>query len=579
VTCSTRSTPRSTRRGVFWPVFRAALKDTFGLSVARERFLVKRERPWGAVFLGLLLGLVFAAFEALSFEVFRAVAAGGAGLGQPEVVIVFALLIAQAMVFMLGLFWIVSSFYLSRDLGLLVALPLSPATVVGVKYGTVLVRSYLVVVPLGAPALAAYAAVAGGGLLYWLSAVVVLALAPVIPLALVSVLALGLARLINRRRRDLLLNIMLALGVGSLVLAQLWMVSNLSDRDLADLLQGVLAGQTRLIGLIGRSFPPLVWSADFISAAEPVVRLGSLAALLGSCGAALWVMGFIGERVFYGGVTGGRGVARHVSGAGRAGGGAVDRALAGLREGSALGAVVRREWRLFMREPGYAVGGFLGSIVIPAVFLVPALGASNPEIARLLEPIRNGGSEYYVALGFAAVVALLAGISATSCTSVSREGRRLWISKVIPAGPERLVLGKLIFSTVFAAIGALPPAAVYVFLASPPVGVLVGALLLGLLGSVPVSLMGLLVDATRPHLSWSDPQQAVSGNLNVFLALAANALYLAAAAFLVRWLHGRVGLGESATSAVLVALIVIITILLYRLTLAAAAGLYERRDV
>ena len=46
---------------------------------------------------------------------------------------------------------------------------------------------------------------------------------------------------------------------------------------------------------------------------------------------------------------------------------------------------------------------------------------------------------------------------------------------------------------------------------------IIGIVLLGLLGSIPMTELGMVVDIMRPLLVWDNPQKAMKENLNVFL--------------------------------------------------------------
>ena len=50
--------------------------------------------------------------------------------------------------------------------------------------------------------------------------------------------------------------------------------------------------------------------------------------------------------------------------------------------------------------------------------------------------------------------------------------------------------------------------------------------ILGIVGGVPISLIGLIVDLKRPLLDWTNPQRAVKQNLNVLIALAVNLIFM-----------------------------------------------------
>ncbi len=561
-----------------WPVLRTSLNTTFGLSAARYRYLIKRERVWEPLVILGSLGVLAAMFEVMMYQMASGLVTAGAQLGQPGVAFTFALLATLVLVFIFGLFMVFSVFYFSTDLPLLVPLPLRPGTIVLAKFGTILAGQYLGVVAVLAPTALAYARLAGGGPLYWLSVVLVLVLAPVLPLILASALALVLMRVINRRHRDLLM-IIASLGIVAAVLAFQISIAQVPEDQVAEYLRQLLAGQIGLVNLVGRGFPPAVWATRAITEAGTLPGTGALAAFTAASVAGLGVLAALGERLFYGGLIGGQELARRRPASGEAVATARALALKGLRREEALRALYRREWRLFMRHPLYVMNGFMASVIVPVLFVF-GLAVPRAELDMVTSWVPLGGDiTYYATLAVAGLVAFLAGLNTTASTSVSREGRHLWISKVIPVEPWRMVQAKILFAAVSTLVSAAPVVAAYGVFLRPPAGFLAASALLGLLGSAVLLLLGLLVDMARPFLTWTNPQQAVKSNLNVVLQMPMAAALFVGASALSSWLRGGLGLGGPAALAVIGAVLAGLAAAAYRVTVSAAGRLYGRLEV
>ena len=63
---------------------------------------------------------------------------------------------------------------------------------------------------------------------------------------------------------------------------------------------------------------------------------------------------------------------------------------------------------------------------------------------------------------------------------------------------------------------------------------------LGLLGSIPVTEMGMIIDITRPLLTWTNPQQAMKQNLNVLIGMGIGTLYVGGIGYLTFKLINKV---------------------------------------
>lgn len=56
--------------------------------------------------------------------------------------------------------------------------------------------------------------------------------------------------------------------------------------------------------------------------------------------------------------------------------------------------------------------------------------------------------------------------------------------------------------------------------------------ILGLLGSIAMTELGMIIDIYRPLLEWDNPQKPMKQNLNVLIAMGVGSLYLLAIGFL-----------------------------------------------
>jgi ABC-2 type transport system permease protein len=56
---------------------------------------------------------------------------------------------------------------------------------------------------------------------------------------------------------------------------------------------------------------------------------------------------------------------------------------------------------------------------------------------------------------------------------------------------------------------------------------------LGILGSIPMTQIGMIIDILRPLLTWSNPQQAMKQNLNVLIGMGVGTLYAGGIGYLI----------------------------------------------
>jgi len=110
------------------------LNVNFGISALKYRFTKEKKRLWEPVFalIGIIIGIgsLVAFYSLFLFSLF----VGGKSIGQPEIVLTIAFIATQLLVMIFGIFYIISSFYFSKDMNILVPLPIKPSQVLAAKF-------------------------------------------------------------------------------------------------------------------------------------------------------------------------------------------------------------------------------------------------------------------------------------------------------------------------------------------------------------------------------------------------------------------------------------------------------------
>ncbi|MEW6307588.1 MAG: hypothetical protein AB1492_00845 [Bacillota bacterium] len=554
-----------------WATLQLTLNNTFGWSAMRYRYLVKRQQLWEPPLVFLGIGGVVFMLSGVAFFLARGFVLAGAQFGQPEIALTGAVMVVSMLVFFTGIMGIVSVFFFANDLEALVALPLRPGAIAAAKFAAVLVGEYVTVAMILLPAALAYSRHASGGIGFWVAAVVVALLVPVLPLALATLLSVLLMRVINRRHRDLFFIASSLLLVGAFMYVQLSLTAIPPDQLEAYLLQ-LAAGRLDLVAALGGAYPPAVWATRAMAAAFTPRGWAPLGGVVASVLAAVALAGYASDRLLLGGLIGSREVVRRRAAP-------LGRVLsARLGTGSALWALYLREWRAFIRTPVWALNGLLGALIVPLVLIFPALEAGSP-FGPVFDQVRTGGPATFIStVVVAAMVAFLAGLNTTASTALSREGKQLWISQVIPASPVVQVQGKVLLSLISSGLCAIPVLLVYAAVLRAPWPNVVAAALIGLAAGMAASLAGLLFDFWRPHLGWNNPQQAVKQNLNVLVPLPVLGALGYGLARLLMALQGR-GWAPEPLLLLSFGLLAVLAVGMYGLALRLAPALYSRLTV
>ncbi|OGD38037.1 MAG: hypothetical protein A2V45_12405 [Candidatus Aminicenantes bacterium RBG_19FT_COMBO_58_17] len=496
-------------------LIKAALNSNFGWSIVRHRLFVQKRDRWMVPLVALgVVGVVptLVLYVRLLGDVFDMLNS----LGQEKALLTLAVLAGQLMILVFGLFYLIATFYFSRDLEYLIALPLKPSQILLSKFAVVLINEYLTMAPFILPALIVYGFKRHGDPGYWLIMPLTYILLPVIPLTAAGLVVVGMMRLVNvGRKKDLLIII------GSLVLiaAALFLQFGLSraagtsDLDTQQIMS-MIASPDGLVQTIGRRFPPAIWATRFLH--DGLMTASGLCAFALFSGLSILLFGGLmagAQRLFFGGLVG-----------------LSERSGVRVRGGKALAikfssgchpvrAIFLREVRLMNRTPIFLLNGVLGVLLIPIVLALTLSsskqGTDSADILRLMTSAKPA-TGILVTTMFMIVCATLSGVASSS---FSREGRKFWISKVIPVGYRQQVSAKFLHSSAIALLGIGSAVAVLALRFHLGAWQWLSSLALALPVTAFITSLNLAVDLARPLLDWISPQKAMKQNLNVLIAM------------------------------------------------------------
>lgn len=280
------------------------LKVNFGLSALRWYLQHDPRRFWGSMGLALLVIAGIAPILYPYVQMMETAYAISAGLGQPGLIIALAVVLSSLLVLVFSLTYVLSVFYYSRDLSLLLSLPLEPRDILGAKFFVVWILDLLTMAPFYLPALWVFGVNSGAGPLSWLAGIFIFLLLPVVPLALSSIFVLCLMSLVNlSRKRDTLQLMGLFLFLAAVLLLNTYLTSIPAGEEM-DYLEKLLAEEQGLVRFTARAYPPAFFAARALSAGGELSWLNFFY-FLGVSAAGLGLLLLVGQQIFYRGLIGG----------------------------------------------------------------------------------------------------------------------------------------------------------------------------------------------------------------------------------------------------------------------------------
>jgi ABC-2 type transport system permease protein len=491
------------------------LNVNYGVSALKYRFTREKKKLWEPILIAVVIPVALLPMLVLYTLLMTGMFVAGAAMNQPGIILTVSILFSQLVILLFGMFYIMGTFYFSQDLETLVPLPLKPYEVVGGKFAVIMVNEYLTSMPILLPPLIIFGVGTGQGLFYWLKSLLLLLAAPALPLTVAASIIMLLMRFVNFRRYKDLMAIVGGLAAMAFGIGINMFIQNTIGRGNAESLNNLLTSNSGLIELIGSRYPPSIWATRALSESG-FTGLGYLILFLAACAALFALLLWLSNKVFYQALLAGQEVTRRKK---------VQNALQMDKQygnvSSPVLAIMKREWKLLFRTPIYALNGFTGSLIGPIIVLLLLFTqkGTDKNSIQLFEVISKPEAVPYILLGGLGLMLFTAGMNLVASTSLSREGKTFWITKMIPVSAQQQVTAKLILSYLVSAAGVVVTGIImYLFLHQSLVSIL-GISLVGLLGAIPMTALNLLLDIFHPKLIWNSEQEAMKQNMNGVLGM------------------------------------------------------------
>lgn len=434
-------------------------------------------------------------------------------IGQAGLVLKLGIGINSAIIFIFGIFYVMSSFYFSSDVEYLLPLPLKPWEIVSAKLIVVIIYEFIVTGVLYLPLLFTYGIRLGMGPLYYVYGLIVFVLLPIVPLALASFLVMLIMRFTNLKRHKDFLKVlagMLGLFVGLGINMLLQNVStDLSPEALLEMLE---SGSNSLVNVIPDIFPAAGWASQALVYSSSLKGLLNLILFVGVTLGAYGLITAFGQVIYLKGAVG-----LSEAGSSRRNK-AIGQVVEKSRSRSALLSYCLVEIRLLVRTPIYFLNCVVMNFLWPLFLLIPLLTSGDQamafdEITRVISNPENAGIMLAAAFAMAVFMGASNGISSSA---MSREGENIYVKKYLPVSYIVQLNAKLLSAMIigFAAILVLVLLCIILFKMPLFLGLLM--LITSPLALLFVSLTGLMIDLVNPNFTWDNEQKAVKQNINVF---------------------------------------------------------------
>lgn len=430
---------------------------------------------------------------------------------QAELLPGMAMLLCLITTLVFSFFQVLSCLYFSNDTQWMAYLPVRSRAVMGAKLMEVWFWEELFAAAVLLPVGVLYGMHLSGGVLYYVRLAVITLLAPALPLCVVTFLTTALARCssLAKHKEAAAMVFSIVMVVAILALENTLLPKIPEDAGTMYFVQLMLDNEG-ILTLLTSAFPPVLWAVHGLQGSW-----GEWLLYVACClGAVVITLGLLGGGYLDICLRQGEHSTRkrHAKVADKV-----------YRQRTPLMSLFHREWTAVVKSPTVAFNSLYSIFMFPLILVMLIVGTSTSGegvdlivelrgLAGMLHPL-DAGLICAAAVGFAGFM------NPAVATAVSREGKRLYISRMLPVSARTQLTAKLMVGMLIDLLAvAVGMVILLVILPGMWASILMGAVL-ALLLCFAASTLSLTLDAVRPNLHWTNETQAIKQGVNVVFSM------------------------------------------------------------
>lgn len=426
--------------------------------------------------------------------------------GQGDALISIGLLISSTVVFMFGIFYTIGSYYMAKDIPTYLYMPIKSWELTSARFLIVLLYEYLTMLIFFLPVIIGYGVAAGMGVLFYLISAVVFILLPILPLALASIIVMGImsfAKHAMNKDRFTMIASLVGLGIGIGFNVSFQGLARSAD-NLDEMQELIMSGKISVAENIARYFPGLTNASKALIDGNVLHLL--IFIVIAAAAFALFMV--VAKAVYFRGVIGiNQQVSRRDFDAEKS---------SGFEAGSPIVTYLKKELKLIFRTPIFFMNLAMIDFLMPVMIIIPMIiTVGVEEVVQLKGMVMAGNPEGLMVAASFILFVFISAMNGITATTISREGKQFQIMKFLPMSYKAQMDAKLLSGLVVSMIGMIVTLVfIIIFLGiSIPIALLM--LLAGTNAVILTRLSGFFIDAANPKLKWDNEVRAVKQNMNL----------------------------------------------------------------
>ena len=198
-------------------------------------------------------------------------------------------------------------------------------------------------------------------------------------------------------------------------------------------------------------------------------------------------------------------------------------------------SLLKLEFKKFFSIPLYVMNSLTGSLLIVVMsFSIIFTGGVDSIISEV-------GPTVVMAI-ILALILFMGGMTATTTSTISLEGKSLWILKSLPVSETKIFWSKILVDASFTFIAALIVTIIGAILVNAPILITILIIVASLIYALFKAILGLLINLKFYRLDWDLPVKVIKQGLSVFVMMVVGILSATLIVFFAYFLLVKVNL-------------------------------------
>ena len=414
-------------------------------------------------------------------------------MGYLDLILIVAILFSCILSFIMSIYKAQGTLFSSKDYDLLMSLPIKNSTILTSKILSLMSISYIETALIIIPASIVYLIYNGSlSWIFFIILVVGLIFIPMIPIIAASIIAMIIKFISSRFKHKNIATIVVGMGALLLIL--------IVSMNMQNYINAFVENSDSIVSGLSKIYLPAMYLKDALVNYDVFNLLKFIA--ISIIPFVIFIIVF--SKAF-----------KTVNGKLSESYKKANYKVKKLETSSITKALVMQELRRYFATPIYVMNTAFGMVLLVAASIA-TLFVSKETLVELLgyPEIAN-----MIPVAILVILVFTIGLSCTTNSSISLEGNRLWILKVLPIEPKDIFKGKIITNLIITIPAAVIANIIFYIGLKFDVKYLILNLVISIVFSIVSAVLGLIINLCFPKMDWTNPTTVVKQSASVMITI------------------------------------------------------------